>query len=359
MGDMRRRQFREALLVEKGRNGDNLYETDVRRICNLFFIPSNSVNTALRNAMSVLSNLGDNKVNLDVFMLRLFGAAVNQDASRPSGGGFPKQSRYGQNDYDFLNAPSGLAGKPYGIGYRGAQRESPNAASYPHKNPMRDYIDSFQDGPPQVPPHLESQRKFVLERRQLQRRGGPRVTKSWFLPGEDLVKAPYPTNNPSFLSTPHLRKTSGTQTEIDGEYGSSRSIMESIVRNHQPFQTLNSSSASPIGSELDALGSPVNFLRASGLATAEAMDTYGLDFANSGVLDPLSAFATHDKTNPKTPKPLVLMEGLEATVAADDRRLESQKGVNFDDGLLDQLMKGRVETHGSNQANEVAPRVQS
>ena len=343
MDDMRRRQFREALLVEKGRNGDNLYETDVRRICNLFFIPSNSVNMALRNAMSVLSKLGDNKVNLDVFMRRLFGAVVGQqDAARP-GGGVPTHTVHSLTFNGYSNPAGGRAGRPFGIGYRGGQQASPTAARYARANPMHDYIDSFQDGPPQVPPHLESQRKLVLGRRQLQRRGGPRVTKSWFLPDEDLVKAPYPTNNSSPSSSPNLRKTSGTQTEIDGEYGSNRSIMESIVRNHQPFQALNSNSASPIGSELAALGSPVNFLRASGLATSEAMDVQGLDFAESSVLDPLDAFAAYDKAQPKTPKrhSLILMEGLEATVAADDQRIEGQQtSTHFEDGLLEQLMRG-------------------
>ena len=148
------------------------------------------------------------------------------------------------------------------------------------------------------------------------------MTKSWFLPDEDLVKAPYPTH--LSYSSPNLKKTSGTQTEIDGEYGSSRSIMESIVRNHEKFQSLDSKSASPIGSELTGDGHPVNFLRASGLAMAEAMDPVGVDFANSSVLDPLDSFIAHDQT--KLDRPLILMEGLEATLAADDKRIENKYG---------------------------------
>ena len=338
ISNMRRRQFREALIVEMGRNGGSLYETDVRRICNLFFLPSNAVNTALRNAMSILSNLGDNTVNLEVFFKRLFGdVAEHANSNHRNSPTTGISDNYRTRPTLSHNNSNKVVGMPFGIGYR--QNIGPDKSNssgrihHLNKHPVHDYINSFQDETPHIPPHLESQRKLVLNRRHMQRRGAPKVAKSWFLPGEDLVPAPYPTyaaSPPSAMGLRKTHRTSGTQTQIDGEYGTSRSIMESIVNSHLPFPKLDSGSANPIGAELPALGSPINYLRSSGITTSEALDVRGLDFATESVLDPLDSHGNSRR--------LILIDGLEETVAAEDERIEKNATFESQDGLIEQLM---------------------
>lgn len=283
MDKLRRRQFYQALLSEKARSGVNtLYETDVRRVCGLFFLPANAINTALRNAMSVMSSLGDNRVELETFMRRLFGDSWGRGDGGVAGGesdGMGAAGRFFSSPTTYANAlPLGrrsASGPDTGMSdeadyafhnYRGAHGQV--AKVFPKHAAIREFTDSFPDGPPTVPPHLDIQRQLVLGRKRLERKralraGGPRISKAWFAPGEDLVKAPWAQQQQRLP-----RKTSGTQTSLDGDYGTSRSIMEEVVRQHMPFPKPTS------GVDDLAMGgvSPSVLLRTSGLINSAAME---------------------------------------------------------------------------------------
>jgi hypothetical protein len=203
--DQREQLYHALMAEEKRTSGRGLFEDDVLRICNIYFIPVHHVKKALDNATSIrLSGVINHRVNVDVFMNRLCGKIEKLE------------ERIEENK--ILNASVSL------LEDKTTNDLVHRAIKSPSKK-VKTFNDKLWLTNEEIPNDLEWNNYNNIGANKF-RGKSPKSPKS------PKMSAQLPWKSKFNLYTNTL-KTSGTQTDMYGEYGTNLQQMETIVSNYE------------------------------------------------------------------------------------------------------------------------------
>ena len=211
----KKQQVYTALIDEQKRNRGQLYENDVLCICNIYFLPVHLVKKALNNATSIQLNTKNGVVDIDVFFRRLCGidgrTAKQEDQQEPA----RHQEKDRQDTEPCVYRPTKML--PRFV--KKLWTSSKDSSGFPLDVPSGTFPTAGSS-----PNYLSLSFK---QGAAASRRASP---KSSELSPKMSSQLPWSQMSAFNNATNPVTQTSGTQTEMSGNYGTSMETMESIVR---------------------------------------------------------------------------------------------------------------------------------